>query len=185
MEKAALILIDIQNDYFGGGRFPLFIPNETAAQAAKALEHFRQLGLPVFHVQHISTKPGATFFLPDTEGAEIYDGVAPLPSEKVVIKHTPDSFFQTELHDCLQQSGIKHLVICGMMTHMCVDTTVRAAKSHGYTITLLADGCTTRYLVWQGTTIPAAVVQQVYMASLSGNFAEVTDTAMWLDKQKG
>jgi nicotinamidase-related amidase len=184
MEKTALILIDIQNDYFSGGRFPLFKPDEAAAQVAKVLAHFRKLELPIFHIQHISTKPGATFFLPDTKGAEIYNGVAPLPNEKVIVKHAPDSFFQTELHDCLQQSDIKHLVVCGMMTHMCVDTTVRAAKSHGYTITLLADGCTTRDLVWQGTTIPAAVVQQVYMASLSGNFAEVMDTEMWLDKEK-
>ena len=171
----ALLLIDIQNDYFPGGAWELSHVDEAAAQARLALERFREQHRPVFHVRHINTRPGAAFFLPDTPGSEIHGAVKPLDGEPVIIKHAPDAFFQTDLHDALSRAGMRKLVVCGMMSHMCIDTSVRAARSHGYDITLLHDACATRDLSWNGKTIPAATVHEAFMAALHGAFARRAD----------
>src|SRR5690606_12608546 len=140
----ALVIVDIQNDYFPGGTMALEGSPEAAAQAAKLLAAFRAKGLPVVHVQHLSTRPGATFFLPDTKGAEINEAVAPRTGEKLVVKHTPSSFRGTDLLEHLKSVGADQLVIAGMMTHMCIDSTVRAAFDLGFACTLAHDACATR-----------------------------------------
>ena len=178
--KKALILIDIQNDYFAGGRFELHQTAAAAHHAQSALALFRKKGLPVFHVQHINQNPVAPFFITDTEGVKIHPLVAPLPDEKVIVKHTPDSFYNTELLPLLQELSIKQLVICGMMSHMCIDTTVRSAKSLGFAIELLSDACTTRDLLWESTPVPANLVHTAFMAALQNTFADVKDTETFI-----
>lgn len=174
--KAALVLIDIQKDYFSGGNHPLFQPETAAGNAKALLEFFRQEGLDVFHIQHISTKANATFFQPDTEGIEIHPLVYPLPTETVFVKHFPDSFQETGLEHALREKEIDTLVICGMMSHMCIDTSVRAAKRLMFSVLLAEDACTTRALNWRSTEIPATTVHQTTMASLDGSFAQVLPT---------
>lgn len=137
--KIALLLIDIQNDYFKGGLNPLVGSSEAGLKAQVILQHFRLQGLPIIHIQHISTKQGATFFLPNTKGAKIHENVAPLKEENVIIKHTPNSFHRTILDNLLRSQDITDLVICGMMTQMCVDATVRAAKDLGYNCIIISD----------------------------------------------
>jgi nicotinamidase-related amidase len=171
--STALLLIDIQNDYFPGGAMELAGSREAGERAAALLAAFRGRGLPVIHVQHVSTRPGATFFLPDTRGVEIHDGVAPLAGETVVRKHFPNSFRETELLDQLRRRGTGELVVAGMMTHMCVDTTVRAAFDLGFGIRLAHDACATRALAFGGATVAAADVQNAFLASLNGLFAKV------------
>lgn len=173
----ALLLIDIQNDYFPGGAMELAGSVEAGRQAASLLAAFRARGLPVMHVQHFSTRPGATFFLPNTPGVEIHDCVAPLPGETAVRKHFPNSFRDTALLDHLRAHAIGNLVIAGMMTHMCVDTTVRAAFDLGFGCRLAHDACATRSLSFGGSTVPAADVQTAFIASLNGLFARVQSAA--------
>ncbi len=177
METIALLLIDLQRDYFPGGRMELIDMNEAAEQAARLLEHFRRRKLPVIHIQHVSTRPGAGFFLPDTEGVEIHPTLAPLDSEKHLIKHAPNSFRDTDLHRHLQELSISELLICGAMTHMCIDTSVRAAFDLGYTLRVAADACATRDLVFQGQQVPAAQVQAAFLAALASPFARVLPTS--------
>src|SRR4030042_3972153 len=88
--KSALLLIDLQNDYFPGGAMELAGMTRAAAHAAEALAAFRQAGRPRFHVQHIALGPGAPFFRPDTPGVEIHASVRPRPNEPVIRKHYPD-----------------------------------------------------------------------------------------------
>lgn len=180
----ALLIIDVQNDYFPGGKYELVGVTESLAKIQIVLEKFRTMKQPIIFVKHINTRVGAIFFLPNIDGVEIRKEIEPLAEEPVIVKHAPDSFYQTELLKLLQSKSIDELVICGMMTHMCIDTTVRAAKSHGYAVTVLADACATRDLTWEETTIPAKVVQQVYLASLNGSFAEIVDTDMCLTDSK-
>jgi len=137
------------------------------------LAAFRRTGLPVIHVQHISTRPGATFFLPDTQGAEIHECVAPQEGETIVRKHFPNSFRETPLLEHLRSRNITGLVIAGMMTHMCVDTTTRAAADLGFACQLAHDACATRALSFDGATVSAADVQTAFVASLNGFFAKV------------
>jgi len=175
--ETALLLIDIQNDYFTGGRNPLVNAEQAADQAARALACFRDKKLPIFHVQHISLQDGATFFLPDTDGCKIYQDVLPEQGESVIVKHTPDGFFQTDLHERLTALRIEQLYVCGMMSHMCIDTSVRAAKRLGYSVCVLEDTCATKDLGWNDETIPADIVHKTFMAALRGTFATVIKTS--------
>lgn len=72
MENTALLIIDVQNDYFPGGKMTLEKVEQAAKNARSVLEYFRKNNLPVIHIQHISTNDGATFFLPATDGAKIH-----------------------------------------------------------------------------------------------------------------
>ncbi|MDF3004511.1 MAG: isochorismatase family protein [Oscillospiraceae bacterium] len=174
--KSALLLVDIQNDYFPGGRCELYQPEQSAEKAKLLLEQFRNRRLPVFHIQHISENRAKGFFLPGTEGAEIYSSVSPIKKERVLVKHKPNAFVDTGLEDLLHTQDIEQLVICGMMSHMCVDSTVRAAKDLGFFVLLPEDACTTKALIWNGADIPAQTVHQAFMASLSSSFAQVVKT---------
>src|SRR5919109_5148029 len=127
MADTALLVIDIQNDYFPGGKMELEGADAAAAHASSIVNRFRRDKLPVIHVRHLSTRPGATFFIPGTEGAEIHAKVKPLAGETVIEKNFPNSFRGTALEKQLRDSGVKNLVVAGMMTHMCVDASVRQA----------------------------------------------------------
>jgi nicotinamidase-related amidase len=182
--KTALILIDIQNDYFPGGKMELEGPLEAAAQARVLLDFFRQQKWPTIHIQHISTRPGATFFLPDTDGAKIHPSIAPLAGETVIVKHFPNSFRETTLLEHLKGLGVERLVLCGMMTHMCVDATVRAAADLGFPILLAADACATRTLAYGETKVPAAQVHAAFLAALK-SYGQVMTSAEILNQLKG
>lgn len=171
--KTALLLVDIQNDYFPGGRNPLVGSLAAGDQAGRLLALARSRGLPVIFIQHISTRPGASFFLPGTPGCEIHQSVAVLPSETIFQKHYPNSFRDTPLLDALRGLAVERLVICGMMTHMCIDATVRAAYDLGFENRLAADACATKDLSYNGQLIPAASVHASFLAALNGTFARV------------
>lgn len=171
----ALLLIDIQNDYFSGGRMELFNSGAAGDKARLLLDKFRKKALPVIHIQHISLEPEAGFFLPGTAGVEINERVKPLPRETVIQKHYPSAFRETSLLQHLRAEGVDELVIAGMMTHMCVDTTVRAACDLEFACILAHDACATLDLSFAGKTVAAQDVQCVYMASLGGVFAQISD----------
>lgn len=102
MENTALLIIDVQNDYFPGGKMTLENAEEAGQNTRKVLQYFRQNKLPVVHIMHISTNEGAAFFLPGTSGAEINRLVAPHMGEKVITKHFPNSFRETDLLEYLK-----------------------------------------------------------------------------------
>jgi nicotinamidase-related amidase len=176
MPDTALVVIDIQNDYFPGGAMELEGSEAAGAKAGAALRHFREKNLPVIHVRHLSVRPGATFFLPGTRGAEIHAAVRPAAGETVIEKNFPNSFRNTGLKDALEKQGIKNLVVAGMMTHMCVDASVRHAADLGYKVTLLGDACATRAQTYAGETVPARQVHAAFLAALNGFYAKVVNT---------
>ena len=169
----ALLLVDIQNDYFPGGAMELAGSLLAGDHAGRLLQSFRRRSKPVIHIQHVSTRPGATFFLPKTKGVEIHASVAPLDGETVFRKHHPNSFRDTPLLEHLRQHQITGLVIAGMMTQMCIDSTTRAAADLGFECWLAHDACATRALSFGGETVPAAQVQTAFLAALNGLFAKV------------
>ncbi|WP_415718531.1 cysteine hydrolase family protein [Maridesulfovibrio sp.] len=173
MNKKALIIIDIQNDYFPGGKFTLDNSEKSGAKAAQVLNHFREKGLPVIHVQHISVKDGAAFFLPQTKGMEIHECVKPLADEIVVIKNFPNSFLQTTLESELKEREIEELIICGMMSNMCVDATTRAAGDMGYKCTVVHDACCGAGLEFNGVKVGSTEVHAGFMASLGMSYAQM------------
>lgn len=171
--KTALLIIDIQNDYFPGGRMEVEGSLEASLKAKGLLGAFRDRGLPVIHIRHISNRPGATFLLTGTDGTEIHPNAAPLPGEPVVVKHFPNSFRETELLSLLKGKGIERLVICGMMTQMCVDATTRAAFDLGFSCTIVHDACAARAIAFKGVEVPAPQVHASFLAPLGAVYARV------------
>ena len=176
MPDTALLVIDIQNDYFPGGAMELEGADAAGAKAAQAIRSFREKNLPVVHVRHLSVRPGSTFFLPGTKGAEVHALVTPKAGETVIEKNFPNSFRATKLEQTLKDSGVKNLVVAGMMTHMCVDASVRHAADLGYKITLLGDACATRAQSYGGEKVPAKQVHAAFLAALNGFYAKVIPT---------
>ena len=182
MDKTALILVDIQNDYFPGGKMTLDGVEPASVNAARLLRHFRDKRLPVFHIRHLAAQPDATFFLPDTPGSEIHPSVAPMADEPVIIKRFPNSFRETTLLAQLKKAGIASAAFCGAMSHMCIDATVRAACDLGFQCRVAHDACATRTLTFGQETAPAAKVHAAFMAALSAAYAQVLSTEALIQK---
>jgi len=179
--REGLLLIDIQNDYFEKGAMTLVNSDKACANVKHLLDRFRSEKLPVIFIQHIAANPAATFFLPDTAGAEIHPSIQPIDGEKVIVKHFPNSFRGTGLMDYLQANNITDLVICGMMTHMCVDATTRAARDLGFNITVIGDACATRNLEINGEIVNAKDVQNSFLAALNYFYSSVKTTSQYLN----
>jgi len=181
--NTCLILVDLQNDYFPGGAMELVGIKEAAANAQILLQEFRKANSSVIHIRHISARPSATFFLPDTDGAEINEMAAPLPDETVITKNYPNSFRGTPLLELLKEKEITDLVICGAMSHMCIDATTRAAFDYGFTCIVAEDACATRDLQFRDRTIKAAEVHASFMAGLTVPYARVLPTREIVDSR--
>jgi Amidases related to nicotinamidase len=164
--KTALLVIDIQKDYFPGGKYPLVNPLEAAQKAYMILQCFRESGNHHVHIQHISLEPDATFFISGDRGTDIHDSAAHFEGEPIVYKHEPNSFLNTNLLELLRSWEIERVVITGMMTHMCVDATARAASDLGFQVIIAEDACATRDLKYGATTIPAEFVHKSFLAAL-------------------
>ncbi|MFA6149340.1 MAG: cysteine hydrolase family protein [bacterium] len=183
--SVGLVLIDIQNDYFPGGRMELVEVESAARNAAKILQMFRHRHLPVFHIKHVSMRPDASFFLPGTPGVNIHDSVTPSAGEPVIEKQFPNSFRGTPLLDRLKSEGIGKVIICGAMSHMCVDATTRAAFDFGFSCTVIEDGCATRDLQFKGEIVKADKVHAAFMSALSAPYAKVMGTADFIKAEPG
>ena len=182
MSNRAIVVVDIQNDYFPGGKYELVGIDKAAANAARVIEAAREKGDRVIHIQHIFSSQGAPFFTPDSEGITINPAVAPREDETVVVKNHPNAFLKTELKEILDADGIDHVVVVGAMSHMCIDATVRAASDYGYKTTVVQDACATRDLEHEGITVPAASVHAAMMSALGFAYATITDTKAYTAK---
>lgn len=170
--NTALLLIDIQNFYFPGGKMELVNPEKAALNAARVLAEFRKEGLTVVHVQH-NSKPGI----------EINKIVEPLPGEKIILKNEVNSFAGTDLLDFLRSKNIDTLVICGMQTHMCVEGATRAAYDLGFKCILVHDACATRDLKFGEKVIKAEDVHYSTLSTLK-SYATVESTDEFLKSRK-
>ena len=142
----ALLVIDLQNDYFPGGRFPLWNADGVLANVVEAIRAARGRGVPVILVQHVADPAAgiAPFFNEGTEGAEIHPRVlAAAPDAPVVVKRFADSFVGTNLEATLSVLGVTELLACGMMTQNCVTHTAISKAAEKYTVCILVDCCTT------------------------------------------
>lgn len=179
--KTALLLIEIQNDYFPNGRMPLEKPLEASLKAQELLQACRAKQLMTVYVQQVSTRQNDLHLLPCTKGVEIHPNVAPIKSETIIKKHYPNSFKDTNLLNHLVKHEINHLVIAGMMTHMSIESTVRAACDLGFTCTVLSDACTTKNLEFNNMLIPAQTVQSAFLAALHPLYADVITVKEFLN----
>ena len=173
--KKALLMIDLQNDYFEGGALPLCGIESALNNTNKLIDYAHSHEIEVYIIQHISTKEGATFFLPNTKGVTLHEKLQTTNS-KHITKHFPNSFRETSLKEKLNAQGIEEIIVCGAMSHMCVDSTVRAGFDLGYRVTLVEDACATRDLSFDGEVISAKDVHGSFMSALGSVFASVVST---------
>lgn len=169
----ALVVIDVQNFYFEGGRLPLVGSVEAARKARVLLDLFRAKGWPVIHVRHVPPEKLGADGQPADPQYAFRPEVAPLPGEKIVTKHQVNSFRDTDLLPFLRAKGIKKLVLAGMQTHMCLEAATRAAADFGFEVTVVHDACATRALSFGGREVPAEQVHAAVLAALSGAYAKV------------
>jgi nicotinamidase-related amidase len=170
----ALLLIDIQDFYFPGGKMPLVGPEAAAENAGRLLAAFRAAKRPVVHVRH-DFEPGGS----------IHAAVAPIEGEHVFTKTEVSCFNGTAVLAHLRELGVERLVIAGMQTHMCLEAATRAAHDLGFQSVVIADACATRDLSYGGTTVKAADVHAATLATLDRTYAEVTDTEAFLQEEFG
>ena len=185
MPRRALVLIDIQNDYFPGGKWTLSGIESAADNAARVLAAARAAGDLVVHVRHEFPTGDAPFFAPGSEGAQIHPKVRGLAVEPVVLKHHVNSFRETDLKALLDRHGVEEVVLCGAMSHMCVDAGARAASDLGYRCVVVHDACATRDQEFGGAVVPAAQVHAAFMAALRFGYARLVSTEEYLAQQAG
>lgn len=174
MSKRAVVVVDIQNEYFAGGKMPLVGIERAAANAARVIAHARARGDLVINVRHET--PNGPVFVTGSEGSKIHALVAPADGEPVVVKNFPNSFRDTDLKSLIDGHGVDEVVVIGAMSHMCVDATTRAAHDLGYKTTTVHDACATLDLEFADVSIPAAQVHATIMAALAFAYGSVVST---------
>jgi nicotinamidase-related amidase len=180
MNKRAVVVVDLQNEYLPTGKLPLAGIAAALHNAARVVAHARNKGDTVINIRHESTDPDAPFFKQGTDAVQIHASVAPAHGEAVIVKNFPNSFLKTELKEMLDEKGIEEVTVVGAMSHMCIDATTRAASDFGYKTTVVHDACATRDLEFRGETVPAAQVHTALMSALAFGYASVVGTDEYL-----
>lgn len=174
LEKATLVLIDMQNEYLPTGGAPLLNVERALDESKKLLERARKAGTPVVHVVHHG---GPGFFDPAAINSKPNERVAPIDGEPVIPKTAISAFVNNPATlEALEKAGRKELIVIGFMTHMCVSTFVRAAvEQYGYKVTVVADCTATRPLpgVDGKSVVPADQLQTAAIAAMQDFFATV------------
>ncbi|GIP00332.1 isochorismatase [Paenibacillus lautus] len=165
MKKSALLVIDVQNE--------MFQVNDPVFEGDRLLHNLKQLiaiarggGIPVFYIQHNdeSLKAGS-------EPWKINPEIAPAMSDTIIQKTRPDSFYNTTLEEELKRKGVQHVILAGMQSELCVDTTCRRASSLGYDVTLVSDAHST----WNNSVLTAQQIIDHVNATLKW-FADLKTT---------
>lgn len=167
--KSALLIIDVQEFYFPDGFNPLVEPEKASQNAAKILKYFRSNNQLVVHIKHATNKDSL-----------IHQNVLPIEGEKVIKKSHVNSFRETDLLDYLKQNNINQLVICGMMTHMCVEAAARTAADFGFNVILIDDACATQDIIYNNDTVKAADVHYSTLGTISRYYGKVFTTEEFL-----
>lgn len=179
MNNTALIIVDLQNDYFSSfenAKYPLFKTEEALANALKILNKFREKNMKIIHIRHESVGKNALFFQENTQGAQIHSALNPQKNEEQVLKHNINSFKSTDLKQILDTSNIENVIILGAMSHICIDAITRAASDYGYNCSVIHDACASKAVEFNGIKVEATLVHASFMAALEFGYAKVKST---------
>lgn len=179
MNDTALLVIDVQNEYFSG-RLPVTYPAGSLANITKAMDAAAARGVPVMVIQHTAVQPGAVTFVKGSEAWELHPEIAKRKHNALIEKNLPSSFAGTNLDAWLKEHGISTVVIAGYMTQMCCDTTAREAFHRGYRVVFLSDATGTLAFTNAAGSVTAEDLHKTILVVQQTRFSTVMDTVSWL-----
>lgn len=183
MAKRALIVIDVQNEYFDGALPISAPPTETSlANIGRSMDAATAAGVPVIVVRHGDADPEAPIFREGSHAWELHPEIERRSRDHLVEKTFPGSFTDTPLGDILAADEIDTVVITGYMTHMCVDTTSRQAAHRGLSVEILNDATGTLALENSGGTATGEELHRSTLVAQGQFFADVVTTDEWLER---
>jgi nicotinamidase-related amidase len=177
--KEALLVIDVQNEYFTG-KMPVTYPHGSFINILQAMDAAHAAKVAVIVIQHASPAPDAPTFCRGTEGWELHPDVKKRPRDALIEKPLPGSFTRTNLGAWLREHGITSLTIAGYMTQMCCDTTARQAFHEGYDVKFLSDATGTLTITNKAGTIQDSELHRAILVTQQMRFSQVMTTAEWI-----
>lgn len=179
--KQALLVIDVQNEYFTG-RMPLVYPPGSLENVLRAMDAAIENEIPVIVVQHTAPQPDSSVFIKGTDGWSLHPEVKKRSNSMVIEKHLPGSFTGTDLDAWLKSRDIDTIVIAGYMTHMCCDTTARQAMHLGYAVRFLSDATGTLSINNDTGAVSAEELHKAVLVVQNSRFSEVLTAREWIGR---
>jgi len=181
--KRALLVIDVQNEYFTG-KLPIAHPPGSLDNIVKAMEQARKSGIPVVVVQHTSPQKDAPVFRKGSEGWNLHPRIAAQAYDHLIEKNLPGSFTGTDLESWLRERKIDTIVIAGYMTQMCCDTTARQAFHVGLAVECLSDATGTLPVSNKAGSVTAEELHRAILVTQAMRFSKVMTTDQWIESLK-
>ena len=180
--KRALLVIDVQNEYFAGGQLPITHPHGHLENVLRVMDAATDAEVPIVVVQHAFPQPEMPFFQRGTPGWELHPEVSSRPRDLLVEKNLPGSFTGTDLEAWLRERGLDTVTIAGYMTHMCCDTTARQAAHRGLKVEFLSDATGTLPVANSAGAVTAEELHRSILCAQQMMISEVLDTDRWLER---
>jgi nicotinamidase-related amidase len=180
MMSRALLVIDVQNEYFTGA-LPITHPAGHLGRILEVMDA-AEGKIPTIVIQHHFPQPEKPFFQRGSHGWELHPEVASRPRDLLVEKTLPGSFTNTPLEAWLRQRGIDTVAIAGYMTHMCCDTTAREAVHRGFQVESLSDATGTLPLSNAAGAVTAAELHRTILCAQQMLLSEVLPSSKWLER---
>lgn len=178
--KRALLVIDVQNEYFTG-KLPVCYPENTLPNVLSAIEAAQSNGIPVIMIQHTLTSPDAKAFIKGTEGWELLEEMKAIACSHYIEKNYPSAFVGTDLEAWLRDHSIDTIVISGYMTQFCCDTTARYAYHLGFNVEFLSDATATLAFENNAGKVSAEELHRAILVVQAARFSCVMSTQVWKD----
>ncbi len=179
--KRALLVIDVQNEYFTG-KLPVTYPGGSLANVTSAMDAARAHGVPVVAIQHAAPQPDSTIFRKGSKEWELHPEIAARPHDVLVHKSLPGSFTGTPLEAWLRERGVETVVIAGYMTQMCCDTTARQAMHLGFGVEFLSDATGTLNIQNEAGEVSGEELHRAILVTQQMRFSEVLPTGEWIKR---
>lgn len=180
-KNEALIVIDVQNEYFEGGKMPITYPENSFDNIKKTMHAARENNIPIILIQHTETWEHADSFRPGTYQHEIHPEVLEIGGDVTFEKHKPSSFHETGLDAYLKGHHIDTITICGYMTQMCCDTTARQGAHMGYQVNFLSDATGTLDFSNNSGSISAKTLHEAILVTQAFAFSKVMTADEWIN----
>ncbi len=178
--KRALLVIDVQNEYFSG-RMKITHPPDSLKNILNMIDSARSRGIPVVIVQHTAPQKDAPFFRKGTEAWDLHPEIASRKYDHLVEKDLPGSFTGTDLESWLRSNQVDTVAICGYMTQMCCDTTARQAFHLGFAVEFISDATGTLSISNSAGSVSDEELHRAILVTQAMRFSKVLTAGKWMD----